>query len=234
MRFALFTAICLASAAAFGAARAEEPSFEERVRAYLLENPEVIVEALRILSERESRAAMAARVAAFPELFSDAPRLGEGDPAAPIRVVEFFDYKCVPCKEVHPGLVSFVARHPEVRIEMRHLPILTPGSERAARFALATEATYGASEYRAVHDRLWEMRGPLNAAGFQRIADDLGLDFKRIEQAMDSDAISARIGFNRDVAIALEVLGTPAFVTSGSVTFGSTDIETLSGAWLSR
>ena len=51
---------------------------------------------------------MAARVAAFPELFSDAPRLGEGDPSAPIRVVEFFDYKCVPCKEVHPGLVSFV------------------------------------------------------------------------------------------------------------------------------
>lgn len=234
MRFQSFIGIFGVMVASLGVASAEEASFEDRVRAYLLENPEVIVEALRILSEREVRAAMTARVAEFPELFSDTARLGEGDPAAPIRVVEFFDYRCVPCKEVHPGLVAFVEEHPEVRIEMRHLPILTPGSERAARFALATEATYGTSEYRAVHDRLWQMRGPLNMAGFQRIADDLGLDFERIEQAMDNEAISARIDFNRDVAIALEVLGTPAFVTRDSVTFGSTDIAALSANWLSR
>ena len=223
MRFDLGICACAAFLLSNSIVVANGLTFEERVRAYLLENPEVIVEALTILSERETRSAMAERVAGFPALFSDPPLLGEGDGAAPIRVVEFFDYKCVPCKEVHPSLVTFVEANPEVRVEMRHLPILTPGSERAARFALATEATYGAEQYRAVHDRLWEMRGPLNAAGFERI-----------EKAMESEAIGARIAFNRDVAIALEVLGTPAFVTRDSVTFGSTDIETLSEAWLSQ
>ena len=218
----------------FGAAVAEETSFEERVRTYLLENPEVIVEALRILSEREARDAIAARVGQFPELFSDKSRLTEGDPSARIRVVEFFDYKCLPCKAVHPDLVAFVQEDPEVQIEMRHLPILTPGSERAARFALATESIYGPQQYRAVHDRLWEMRGPLNSAGFQKIAEKLGLDFQLIETEMSSDAVDARINFNRDVAIALEVVGTPAFVTKDSVAFGSTDVEAMSKLWLSQ
>ncbi len=213
---------------------AEEPSFEDRVRAFLLENPEVILEALTILSEREARAALAAKLANYPELFSDAPRLGEGKPDASLRVVEFFDYKCAPCKAIHPRLVEFAENHPDVRMEMRHLPILTPGSERAARFALATEAAYGLEMYRDVHDQLWDTSGPLNMAGFQRIADERGLDFERIASLMESDAIDMRISYNRDVAIALEILGTPAFVTQESVTFGSTDVEAMVETWLSQ
>ncbi|MCV3273308.1 DsbA family protein [Roseobacter sinensis] len=204
------------------------------MRAFILDNPEIIVEALEILAEREARAETQARLAAYPELFADAARLGEGDVAAPRRIVEFFDYKCVPCKTIHPALVEFVAAHPEVRLEMRQLPILTPGSERAARFALASREIYGDETYRAVHDRLWDVRGPLNTAGFQRIAGTLDLDFAKIAPVMESEAVTSRITYNRDVAIALGVLGTPAFVTPDSVVFGSTDIEALSEVWLSR
>lgn len=214
--------------------KADDADFGDRVRAYLLENPEVIIEALEILSEREERAALTTRLAAFPDLFTEDARLGEGDPSAPIRVVEFFDYRCAPCKAVHPKLVALVEAHPEIRIEMRHLPILSPGSERAARFALATEAVHGADAARAVHDRLWQMRGPLNAAGFAAVAEGLGLDFAGIEGEMDSDAIDARIARNRDIAIALEIRGTPAFVTPESVVFGATDIDALAEGWLSR
>lgn len=213
---------------------AEELPFEDRVRAYLLENPEVIVEALTILSEREAKAAMRAKVAAYPALFSDAPRLGLGAADAPIRVIEFFDYKCVPCQTVHPVLAEFVDANPEVRIEMRHLPILTPGSERAARFALAVREVAGDAAYARVHERLWSIRGPLNSAGFRRIAEDEKLDFDAIAPVMESNVVTDRIDFNRDVAIALEVLGTPAFVTPDSVIFGVTDIDVLSKAWVNR
>lgn len=212
----------------------DQQAFEDRVRAYLLEHPEVILEALTLLSERESKAATKARLAEFPELFTDGPRLGIGAPDAPITVIEFFDYKCVPCKAVHPALVDFVAKHPEVRIEMRHLPILAPGSERAARFALATRKVAGEATYYAVHEALWDIRGPLNNAGFQRLAEEMGLDFEKIVSLMESDAISARIAYNRDAAIALEILGTPAFLTPGNVSFGITDIDFLSEAWISQ
>lgn len=222
------------SVGAVATASAEEMSFEERVRVFILDNPEVILEALNVLAEREAKAATAAKLTSFPELFTDPARLGEGDATAPLRVVEFFDYKCIPCKAVHPQLVELVDAYPSIRIEMRHLPILSPGSERAARFALAAEAAYGAKAYGEVHERLWEIRGPLNAAGFQRVAEELDLDYDKIEAGMESEAIDARINYNRDVAIALEVLGTPAFVTKDSVAFGSIDIEALAQVWLSQ
>jgi protein-disulfide isomerase len=215
-------------------AQSQDAAFGERVRAYILANPEVILEAPEVLSERERVAAMQARVAAFPELFTDAPRLGIGSPGADITVVEFFDYKCAPCKAVHPRLVDFVAQNPEVRIEMRQLPILSPGSERAARFAMAVHEVHGDAAYAQVHDRLWQQRGALNTPVFERIADALGLDFAKIAPKMEAEAIDARITYNRDLAIALEILGTPAFVTPTSVIFGTTDIDLLAADWLSQ
>lgn len=234
MRRKIFTIIAFFSFAFPSVAHEDDGTFEDRVRAFILNNPEIIVEALTVLSEREARAETIARLAEYPDLFTDPPRLGEGNPVAPLRVIEFFDYNCAPCKAVHPALVAFTEKHPEVRIEMRHLPILSPGSERATRFALATQIAYGDDAHRAVHDALWDMRGPLNAAGFKRIADELSFDFQRIEPLIESDEVTARIDYNRDVAITLEVLGTPAFLTPDSVVFGSTEIEELSELWLNR
>ncbi|MEM6388012.1 MAG: DsbA family protein [Pseudomonadota bacterium] len=230
LRSILLLFFCLASLPS----QSQELSFEDRVRGYILANPEVIIEAMEILAERERRAEITERIAAFPELFVDAARLGEGDAAAPQRVIEFFDYKCAPCKAMHPALVEFTDSHPEVRVEMRHLPILTPGSERAARFALATRETYGDKAHKAVHRELWDIQGPLNAAGFQRVATELSLDFQKIAPAMESEAVSARIDYNRNVAIALGVLGTPAFLTPDSMVFGTTDIDALGKLWLNR
>lgn len=216
------------------AAQADDAAFDSRVRAYILANPEIILEALTILSEREAEAAMRQQVAAYPQLFSDPPQLGMGAPGAGLRVVEFFDYKCMPCKAVHPVLEKFVETHPNVRIEMRHLPILTPGSERAARFALAVREVAGEQMYARAHDRLWDIRGPLNAAGFKRISTELNLPYDKIAARMESAEITARINYNRDAAIAMQILGTPAFVTPESVTVGQTDIDVLAANWLNQ
>lgn len=217
--------------AAFPAAADE---FEDRVRAFILDNPEIILEALALIGERERAAETAARLEPYADMFTEQARHGIGQPDAPVRVIEFFDYRCVPCKAMHPKLVDFVKEHPDVRIEMRHLPILSPGSERGARFALAVREVYGDDLYAKAHDRIWNLRGPLNQAGFARIAADLGLDFAQISEAMDSDVVTARIDGNRDAAIALEILGTPAFLTPTSVLFGDTDVDTLAETWLNR
>ncbi|MEO1307579.1 MAG: DsbA family protein [Pseudomonadota bacterium] len=224
--------LIMASMATTGAAN--EADFEDRVRQFILENPEIILEALTILSEREERAAMTARIAEFPELFDEPAVFGIGPVNADLRVIEFFDYKCLPCKAIHPALVAFVEETPGVRIEMRHLPILTPGSERAARFALAVRSVAGEDAHNRVHDQLWEVKGPLNTNAFAKIAEAEGLDMAAIEVAMDSDAVTERITYNRDAAISLEILGTPAFVAPDSVTFGQADVGALADLWLNR
>lgn len=232
----LFRSLCLMAACLVSTERAaaHDIDVEERVRAYLLENPEVILQALTILSEREEKAVLLERIAAFGGLFDGPPLLGIGRVDAPVRIVKFFDYRCAPCKAIHPDLVAFVAEHPEVRIEMRHLPILSPASERAARFSLAAQEVLGLDAYAQVHDALWHHRGALTWDAFAGIAADLGLDFAPIEAAMQSDGVTRRITYNRDAAIALEVLGTPSFVTPTSLHIGGTDVEAMSAEWLSR
>lgn len=117
---------------------------------------------------------------------------------------------------------------------MRQLPILSPGSERAARFALATEQVAGLAAYAQVHDAIWTLRGPLNDVGFKRISDELALDFAAIQAEMQSPAVDAEIDRNRDIAIDLGILGTPAFVGATSIQFGSIDVDALAEVWLSQ
>lgn len=229
-----FWSVLLAGLATAHMALAHESDLEERMRAYILDNPEVIFEALEILAQRQEQAALVERLAAFPEVFTAPPALGIGADDAAIRVVEFFDYRCAPCKALHPGLEDLVRRQPDLRLEMRHLPILSPGSERAARFALATQQVAGRQAYQRVHAALWTLKGPLNEVRFKEIADAAGLDFEQIKAGMRSAPVTAEINRNRDLAIALGILGTPAFVTPTSVQFGETDIETLSRLWLNQ
>lgn len=213
-------------------AETQDEAFEARVRAYLLANPEVILEALEVLSQREAKATLAAKIGGHENLFTDAPTLGIGPLTGPLRVVEFFDYRCAPCKAMHPKLKAALSDHPNIRVEMRHLPILSPGSERGARFALAVKETTSPKTYAAVHDRLWALRGPLNTQAFRQIAKDLDLDWNKINEVMNSQNVSDRIGKNRDIAIDLQILGTPAFVSPNSVSFGDTDAKALVQVWL--
>lgn len=220
----------------FAPVRAETPDaeFDARVRAYLLANPEVILEALDVLSQRKERAGLVAKLAAYPDLFTEPPVLGLGPTDAALTVAEFFDYRCAPCKALHPKLKTALDKHPDIRVEMRHLPILSPGSERGARFALAVRYRTSAEVYAAVHEDIWAIKGPLRAAAFERIAAAHGLDWESLKAEMDSEAVSARIARNRDMAIDLQILGTPAFVTPSSVSFGGTDPDALIEGWLSQ
>ena len=211
-----------------------DAEFEARVREFLVQYPEVILEAMTALSERERIAAQSEAIAAFPGLFSETGAIGMGEATAPVRVIEFFDYRCAPCKAMHPGLVKLVEDEPDLRIEMRQLPILSPGSERGARFALAVKEVAGPEAYARVHGRLWSLNGPLNWGSFERIAQEERLDWALIKVAMESAAVTDRINENRDIAIALEILGTPAFVTPTSISFGQSNIDTLAAGWLSQ
>ena len=231
---ALTVSVCASFAVSEATAHDDDAEFEARVRAFLLKNPEVILDAMTSLGEREKIVKQSEAIAAFPDLFAEQPVLGIGDPLAPVRVVEFFDYRCAPCKAMHPGLVSLVENMPELRIEMRQLPILSPASERGARFALAVKEVAGVDAYGRVHEALWHLRGPMNSSSFEKIAHDSSLDWALIKRAMDSDAVTARINQNRDIAIALEILGTPAFVTPNSISFGQSDIDALAEVWLSQ
>ncbi len=207
---------------------------EDQIHAYILDHPEIILEALERLTEREERLARANQIATFPELFERAPVLGLGSKSAPRRVIEFFDYKCIPCRSIHARLEVLVAENPELRVEMRQLPILTPASEQATRFAMAVWQVAGDDAYAETHEALWAHLGAYNTVVFSQMAEDLGLDFAVVEAAMWTDAVSQQIDANRDMAIALNIIGTPSFVTPEDIAVGTTDLERLTTLFLNQ
>ncbi|MHB1060233.1 MAG: thioredoxin domain-containing protein, partial [Rhodanobacter sp.] len=106
-------------AAAQDAIPADQAAFEERVRAYLLAHPEVIVDALRELDRRQKAEAETQQRQAIAEHRDDL-LAGDGDPVAGnpagvVTVVEFFDYRCPYCKAVAKDMLETLEAEGDVR-----------------------------------------------------------------------------------------------------------------------
>src|SRR3546814_3001310 len=119
------------------AASDEPDDFGRRFRAYLLENPQVIVEAMQVLQTRQQAAAAseveAALAARADEVFRDPMSPVTGNPDGDVSLVEFFDYNCPYCRRVAPVVAAAEAADPQLRIVYKEFPILGPGPAFAAK-----------------------------------------------------------------------------------------------------
>src|SRR3546814_11133142 len=87
--------------------------------AYLLENPQVIVEAMQVLQTRQQAAAAseveAALAARADEVFRDPMSPVTGNPDGDVSLVEFFAYNCPYCRRVAPVVADAEAADPQLR-----------------------------------------------------------------------------------------------------------------------
>lgn len=225
MRLAI--ALCLALASPLVAQEMtvdERDAFRAEVRAYLLENPEVIMEAIAVLQEREDQLAAQGDlqlVAANSEaLFNDPTSFVGGNPDGDITIVEFLDYRCGYCKRAHPEVAQLLQGDGNIRYVVKELPILGEASVLASRYALAVKLTAGDEAYEAVHNTLMALRGEVNDENLSRLTNQLGLDGNAIEIAMGSSEIDDILNRNRQLAQAMQINGTPTFVVENQLLRG--------------
>jgi protein-disulfide isomerase len=209
---------------------AELDQFERRGREYLLRNPEVIMEALGILKERQ-RAAEAEGLKRTiaergEEILNDPAAPVGGNPAGDVTLVEFFDYNCPYCRKVAPTVVELEQADPDLRLVYKEFPILGPGSQFAARAALASRRQ---GKYVPFHNALMQATEQVTGETVMEIAREVGLDTERLEQDMQDPAIQEAIGRNLQLANALGITGTPSFVIGQEVVPGAVDLRTLQG-----
>lgn len=221
------------AAAADGASpfsSAEKTAIEQVVRDYLLENPDLILEVLTILQERQDqadRAQQADRVQALSaQIFDSASSPVIGNPDGDLTLVEFFDYQCGYCKSMLEPLQDMMTADGRIRVIMKEFPILGPASVTAARAALAS-ARQG--KYAEFHRQLMSRRGGLNDAAIFKVAEEVGLDLERLKADMSSDAVSTEIAANLRLAQQLGINGTPSFVVGNEILPGAVDIEVIRG-----
>jgi protein-disulfide isomerase len=218
----LLSALILAATAALPAAGEEaQPGLDRaalhaEIRAYLLENPEILNEMVAILEDRQQEAeaeADKALVAAHADaIFADGFSYVGGNPEGGVTIVEFLDYQCGFCRRAHPELSELIAADGDIRWIVKELPVLGPGSELASRAAIATLLRDGPEGYAALNDRLMQLDGPITDASLDATLVEAGLDAAAIRAGMQDPEITRRIDATRDLAAKLEVAGTPTFV----------------------
>jgi len=195
---------------------AERATLHSEIRAYLLENPEVIMEAVAVLEERQAQGQAQADVdlvrANSDAIFNDGHSWVGGNPEGDITLVEFMDYRCGYCRRAVDEVNGLLEEDGNIRFIVKEFPILGEESVLASRFAIATQQVAGDEAYKSVHDALMAYNGAMNDTGFTRLADSLGLDANAIVAAMDSEEVTEVIAANHALGQRLQISGTPSFV----------------------
>ncbi|NOR63590.1 MAG: thioredoxin domain-containing protein [Rhodobacteraceae bacterium] len=194
----------------------ETEAFGAAVRAYLLDNPEVIMEAVAVLEERQQQEAAGSDVDLvaqyYDQIFHDGFSHVSGNPDGTIEIVEFSDYKCGYCKRAYPELLQLVEDNPDIRMVVKEYPILGAESILASRAAIAVQITEGDEAYEVFHDALMRENGPLTELSLPLIAERLGLDSAAMVEVMNTALVTQIIQTNRTLGQQMQVSGTPTYV----------------------
>jgi protein-disulfide isomerase len=203
-------------------------SIEQIIRDYLMENPEVIIEAVqayqekRKIAEQERQRNVVASMSSALLDDPDSPVIG--NPDGGVALVEFFDYRCPYCKKIAPDLQEVLATQSDVRIIMKEYPILGPESVVGARAALAAARQ---DKYKEFHFALMASPGDMSERHILATAKQVGIDTDMLRKDMESDEIGTMLARNRDLASTLGITGTPALVIGDQVIPGAINLQTL-------
>lgn len=232
MRFALMSLALVLSTSLPASAEmsdADRESFRAEVRAYLLEHPEVLIEAMDVLQgKQEVQAAqrdiqMLADNAAI--IYQNPNDWAGGNLEGDITLVEFMDYRCGYCRKAYADVEELVNSDGNIRFVLKEFPILGEQSTLSAKFAIAVRQLHGDDAYKAAHDALMTLRADITPESLARLASDLGHDADAIAAQMDKPEVLAVIEENHKLATMMEINGTPAFVIDQTMVRGYVPLD---------
>lgn len=203
---------------------------EQIVRNYLLENPEVIFEAARRMEQKEKDQRQARMVEGAAkhaaDLFNRPDAIVVGNPKGDVTIVEFFDYRCGPCRRLMPELTQLVKLDGNIRLIMKEFPILSRESELAARAAIAANKQ---GKYWDFHLAMMKSE-EVTPDSIMATARGVGLDIARLNTDMASPQVADIIARNHDLADKLGIDATPTFYIGDTPHSGSMPLSELKEA----
>ncbi|MDP9085349.1 MAG: DsbA family protein [Pseudomonadota bacterium] len=191
---------------ALGLAIAPQLFGSKQVRAALLADPQMLMDAATSFREKQYAPILAANRIALETPFGSS---WKGSAAPQVTMVEFYDYACGYCRKSLPDVERLVAENKDLRVVFRELPILGPNSVTAARVALAASK---AGKFSAYHDGLYAEGLPTPEA-IAAVAGKLGVP----GAAQEVPEYEAELRRNFQLAGQLGATGTPLFVIGNRV-----------------
>lgn len=204
----------------------DRAEIEEIVRAYLLENPEIVRDALIELERKQTMAEEQQTIDALKtyedQLLRDPRDFSIGPKDAKVQIVEFFDYNCGFCKRSTDWVRDTLRDNPDdVRFVFKELPVLTgpDGTSYAAAKAALAAARQG--KYERLHFALMNERA-LTTDRILEVAKNEGLNVEQLETDMDDPAILRQLQDNLDLSRNIPALtGTPFFMVNDQYVSGA-------------
>ena len=211
---------------------AQRKEVTEIIQQHLLDNPELIVDAMRILQMREAarQDEIAAQKAkeAWGE-FSDASNaIVVGNPKGDITIVEFYDYQCGYCRRQHETTLALLEADKNIRYIYRPFPIRdvpgeTPYSLIAANVAFAASKQ---GKFEELHNALFT-DSPISQTELNVLFTELGIDANMVSDDMSNQASMDHIINNMEMADGIGIDGTPALIINGELHSGILDLGPL-------
>lgn len=200
----------------------QKAGIEAIIKDYFLKNPEVFLEVQTALEFKMEKIQADKLKSALKDNAKDifkrtnAPIAGNAN--GDITVVEFFDYNCGYCKKAFGDIAKLIEKDSKVKVVLMELPILSKGSEEAAKVALAAKLQ---GKYWPAHRALLGLRGELNEQTSLKAVEKLGLDMARLKKDMESDEVKGEIKLVRDIAQKMGIQGTPHFLVGDRAIAGA-------------
>jgi protein-disulfide isomerase len=148
----------------------------------------------------------------------DAPVLG--DPKAPVKLVEFSDFECPVCRNLHDVLRGLLPTYPQLQIIFKDFPIeqLHPWARTAA---LAGRCAYleDPKAFWKIYDLIYDGQDLISAENawtkMNDFAGQVGLAPDRFKSCLASPEAAAAIDASRANGQLLEVASTPTMFVNG-------------------
>ncbi|WP_343034057.1 DsbA family protein [Aurantimonas aggregata] len=203
---------------------------ESIIHRYLVEHPEVLLEALDALEAKRATEQMASQKDAIEEhstaLFASPEGTVLGNPDGDVTLVEFFDYNCGYCKQAQADVDALLAADPDIRFVLKEISVLGPQSLAASRVSLAVREL-APERYGEFQRTLLGSRGVADEAAAMGVAEDLGIETAPLRTAMSSPAVSAALAESNELAEGLAINGTPSYVLADGILAGAVGKEAL-------
>ena len=227
---ALFTLFAAAPARAEMSA-AQKTEIQGVVKDYLMNNPDVLRDALAEMDKRQKDDEAAARKQAVsdaaPKIFNSPNQAVLGNPNGKVTLVEFFDYNCGFCKKSLDDIAKLVKEDSDLRLVIKDFPVLGPGSVEAAEIATALRKQFSGEKYWQYHYKLLGMKGQVGKAQALQVAKEMGADMARLDKDTAQPDTKASIQEVMTIADGLQLTGTPSFVLGDDVVVGAVGYDEL-------
>lgn len=196
---------------------------EEAVKRVILENPEILPQAMQELQRREAEKQL---TSVGDKLFEPFPGSVLGNPQGTVTLVEFTDFACTFCRSSVADVDALIKEFPQLKVVVRHLPILSPQSADAAKWGLAA-AEQG--RFAQFHHAMFAAGRP-SAETIAAAAQTAGLDLDRARKFIADPLVNAELSGNLDYARSLGIDGTPSWVVGDQLMTGAVGRDALAKA----